>query len=479
LGVAAFSQAQQDAIQTQLERMRADHPELREFELLHPHEPFFVKNLENVQGDERDAIFISIGYGRDSEGYLSHSFGPLNPDGGERRLNVLISRAKHKCVVFSNFTHEDIDLHRTQSRGVQALKTFLKYAQTRVLDTPRPSGGDPESPFEEVVRDALVERGYRIDCQVGSAGFFIDLAVVDPDSPGRYLLGIECDGAKYHSARSARDRDRLREQVLIAKGWRIHRIWGPNWYRDPALCLARAEEAIVFALRAEERRATPGGDATAPPTDSGAPQPPAVVRLSEPLAPAANADVTPYEVAPLSISGLSVPLHEVPQAQLCEWAMRVVRIEGPVHLEEIVRRIREAAGLGRAGNRISGAIERALGLLCGYGNLERKGPFFWPIDLARPRVRSRDGFLPQHKRLDLISPQEIDEALLVTTGRALGITEDDLVAETLRTLGFGRVTVDLQGPVRARVAAVLQRGDLQLRGAQLFLSAPRGPCPTP
>ncbi len=247
LGVAAFSQAQQDAIQTQLERMRPEHPELRLLETRHPQEPFFVKNLENVQGDERDVIFISVGYGRDADGYLSHSFGPLNLDGGERRLNVLISRAKHRCVVFCNFVHHDLDLQRSQSRGVRTLKTFLKYAETRELDTPRPVGGDPESPFEEAVLAALLARGHRVDCQVGSAGFRLDFAIADPDRPGRYLLGIECDGAKYHSARSARDRDRLREQVLRARGWRLHRIWGPTWFRDPEGCLDRIDEAVQSA----------------------------------------------------------------------------------------------------------------------------------------------------------------------------------------------------------------------------------------
>jgi very-short-patch-repair endonuclease len=247
LGVAAFSQAQQDAIQTQLERMRPEYPELRQLETRHPQEPFFVKNLENVQGDERDVIFISVGYGRDADGYLSHSFGPLNLDGGERRLNVLISRAKHRCVVFCNFVHHDLDLQRSQSRGVRTLKTFLKYAETRELDTPRPVGGDPESPFEEAVLAALVARGHRVDCQVGSAGFRLDFAIADPDQPGRYLLGLECDGAKYHSARSARDRDRLREQVLVARGWRLHRIWGPTWFRDPEGCLDRIDEAVRAA----------------------------------------------------------------------------------------------------------------------------------------------------------------------------------------------------------------------------------------
>ena len=199
----------------------------------HPEEPFFVKNLESVQGDERDVILISVGYGKIDGGHMSMNFGPLNQDGGERRLNVLITRARRRLEVHANFVAGDLDLSRTGARGVEALKTFLKYAETGVLDVPRATGQEADSPFEEAVAETLRARDHDIHHQVGSAGFFIDLAVVDPRQPGRYLLGIECDGASYHSARSARDRDRLRQQVLEGLGWTIHRIWSTDWFKYP------------------------------------------------------------------------------------------------------------------------------------------------------------------------------------------------------------------------------------------------------
>lgn len=225
LGVAAFSVAQMDAILEQVELLRRQDPSCEEFFGYPPHEPFFVKNLENVQGDERDVIFISIGYGRTLEGFLAMNFGPLNRPGGERRLNVLISRARRRCEVFTSLTADDIDTTRTPSAGVAALKTFLHYAQTGLIETSAPTGRPADSDFEEQVRRELSAHGYTVHAQVGCAGFFIDLAVVDPDQPGRYLLGIECDGASYHSARSARDRDRLRQNVLDGLGWCIYRIW--------------------------------------------------------------------------------------------------------------------------------------------------------------------------------------------------------------------------------------------------------------
>ena len=249
LGVAAFSMAQMQAIINHLELLRRQDPAAESFFTAHPNEPFFIKNLENVQGDERDVIFISIGYGRTQDGYLSMSFGPLNGMGGERRLNVLITRARLRCEVFTNLSPDDIDLGRTQARGVQAFKTFLNYAKTGRLDVPVNTGRETESVFEEEVHDALVKAGYQVVPQVGSAGFFIDLAIVHPQWPGKYVLGIECDGANYHRARSARDRDRLRQTVLENLGWQIYRIWSTDWFRNPEAEQKRLFNAIEIACK--------------------------------------------------------------------------------------------------------------------------------------------------------------------------------------------------------------------------------------
>ncbi len=247
LGVAAFSSKQMMVIEDMVEEQRRSDPSCEGFFAAHPHEPFFVKNLETVQGDERDVILISLGYGRDASGKVSMNFGPLNRDGGQRRLNVLITRARRRCEVFSNITADDLDLRQTSAWGVRALKTFLHYAQHGKLDIAEETGRDFDSPFEEAVFRALTDRGYQLHKQVGSAGYFIDLAVVDPTKPGRYLLAIECDGARYHSSQSARDRDRLRQQVLEGLGWKVHRIWSTDWFRNRGRELDRAVEAIERA----------------------------------------------------------------------------------------------------------------------------------------------------------------------------------------------------------------------------------------
>lgn len=198
-------------------------------------ESLFIKNLENVQGDERDVIFISMTYGpMEPGGKVQQRFGPINSDVGWRRLNVLFTRSKKRMHIFSSMGSDDIVVSPTSKRGVQALRDFLSYCETGVLHKiERDTGRAPDSDFEIAVMASLSKEGFECIPQVGVAGFFIDVAVVDPGNPGRYLMGIECDGATYHSAKSARDRDRLRQTILERLGWRIRRIWSTDWYKNP------------------------------------------------------------------------------------------------------------------------------------------------------------------------------------------------------------------------------------------------------
>jgi superfamily I DNA and/or RNA helicase/very-short-patch-repair endonuclease len=247
LGVVAFSTAQQRAIEDQVEIMRRQNPQYESFFADSKRETFFVKSLENVQGDERDVILISIGYGRDEAGKLTMNFGPVNKDGGEKRLNVLFTRARSQCEVFCNFTASDLSVNHDSPQGLIALKTYLQHAETGKMDLAIETGREPDSPFEVAVIEALKARGYSIKSQIGVAGYSIDLAVVNPKSPNTYIIGIECDGATYHSSRSARDRDRLRQAILEDKGWKIYRIWSTDFFRHPLKEINRTVEAIERA----------------------------------------------------------------------------------------------------------------------------------------------------------------------------------------------------------------------------------------
>jgi very-short-patch-repair endonuclease len=238
-GIVTFSLAQQQLIENLLDEERRKYPEIETHFGDEPPvegEPVFVKNLENVQGDERDVIFFSIGYGIDESGRVSMNFGPLNRDGGERRLNVAVTRAKYEVVVFSGLRSDQIDLTRTRARGVRDLKYFLDYAERgpRALAeaTFASADGDADSEFEQMVVDRLRKAGYEVHHQVGCSGYRIDIGVLDPAKPGRYLLGVECDGATYHRAATARDRDKLRQFILEGLGWKLYRIWSTDWWHD-------------------------------------------------------------------------------------------------------------------------------------------------------------------------------------------------------------------------------------------------------
>lgn len=221
-------------------------------------EPFVVKNLENVQGDERDVIMISMTYGpREPGGRVPQNFGPINQDKGHRRLNVLFTRAKEKMVIFTSMRSTDIQAGPESNPGPQALQGFLQFAETKRLPSgSRLTGKSPESPFEEAVARELERAGYSVEPQLGVGSYRIDIAVRNPDAPKQFLLGLECDGAMYHSTLSARDRDRLRQEVLENLGWEIERIWSVDWFRDPRRELKRVLDRLN-QLRHERKTDAP------------------------------------------------------------------------------------------------------------------------------------------------------------------------------------------------------------------------------
>jgi very-short-patch-repair endonuclease len=278
VGVVTFSQTQQRLVEDLVDAAFAAEPALERLRDAAQLEPVFVKNLENVQGDERDVMLFSIGYGPDAHGKVTMNFGPLNRKGGERRLNVAVTRARERLVVFSTLRADHIDLARTAAVGVAHLKAFLRYAEqggVAVPDEPVAAAALTfESPFEEEVYEALTRAGHRVHTQVGASGYRIDQAVVDPDRPGAYVLAVECDGATYHGTATARARDRLRDAVLRGLGWRIHRVWSTDWWYEREAAerrlLAAVDEAIREARRAPLTQPTPTATADAGGSAQGA-----------------------------------------------------------------------------------------------------------------------------------------------------------------------------------------------------------------
>lgn len=247
LGIATFSTRQQEAIREEVEILLQNEPEIELLMYPEKGEQFFVKNLETIQGDERDTILISIGYGRDKNGKLTRSFGPLNIDGGGRRLNVLITRARERCVVFANFRGVDLHADEHSSAGIRALADFLTYAETRrlVANTKSSITIKEEDYFVNVISDILKEQGYTVDEKVGCANFRVDLAIRNSENPGEYMAGIVCDGENYSSSKITRDRERLRLQTLHNLGWNIIHVWSAEWYLNPTDC----KQALLDSLK--------------------------------------------------------------------------------------------------------------------------------------------------------------------------------------------------------------------------------------
>jgi very-short-patch-repair endonuclease len=486
LGVGTFSIPQRRAVLDELELLRRQNLDLEPFFARGGPEPFFVKNLENIQGDERDVILISVGYGRDRDGHLALAFGPLNAEGGERRLNVLITRAKERLEVFSALRADDIDLERARSAGVVAFKAFLQYAERGVLDVAHVSGRDVESPFEDQVLRALQREGYDVRPQIGIAGFFIDLAVVDPHQPSRYLLGIECDGATYHASRSARDRDRLRQLVLERHGWTLYRVWSADWWQRPEEQLrrlvARIEElkaasAAELAELAEHRAARTTADTAADEvacdamvidaetgTYDGAPtgsegSRPGLRRIAgESVA----ATKTAYVESDFAVP--ATDLVATPRGRLAECVAQIIATEGPIHRDEITTRLRTLWGYQRAGAAIRAAIEAAIDGVVRLRGHVVEGDFVWRDD-ARIEPRDRAAVRQDSlRRAESLPPPELRAAVLAIIDRGLGAHDDELPRAVAALLGVSSAPAAYKAALAAAAERLAAEGTIEHTG---------------
>jgi len=463
LGVGTFNMRQQLAIQDELEQRRREHLDIEPFFDRGVGEPFFVKNLENIQGDERDVIFLSVTYGKANDGRLRYNFGPLNGENGWRRLNVLTTRARQRMKVFSSMRGDEINAAATTSAGAKLLREFLSYAEHGHLASSTSSlTADTESPFEAAVLKELIQRGVTVVPQVGVAGYRIDLGVLDDAAPGRFLCGIECDGVAYHSSETARDRDRLRQQVLEARGWTIHRVWSTDWFKDRQgqvdRLLKRIEEARARAITEREAERETRARAAA----ELAQHPVAESRQSQGDT-RNNAFDTPY--APLTAApymnaeGMGQyagrELLEAPLSQVARAVAHVVSVESPVHVDEVITRV-ASMWATRAGSRIQARILEACQAVEREGLVRRRGSFLWsPSDSVT--VRSRAGTRVPAER---IAPEEYEAALLAALAGGHGFTRPQLTAEVRAVLGFGRTGAALDEAIGGTIDRLLTSGML-------------------
>lgn len=466
LGVGTFNMRQQIAIQDELEQRRRDNPEIEEFFDRGAPEPFFVKNLENIQGDERDVIFLSVTYAKAADGRLRYHFGPVNGENGWRRLNVLTTRARQRMKVFSSMRGDEINLAATTSTGARLLREFLIYAERgRLESTVVNATAAHDSPLEEAVLKALVAHGHTAVPQVGVAGYRIDIGVLDDTAPGRFLCGIECDGVAYHASETARDRDRLRQSVLEARGWTIHRVWSTDWFKDRQgqierlLGLLARSRDDASAARQAEREATEQKAVFTAAQELGD----AVSTSQMPSAASGALVETPY-VRPTAAEYVTAggegqfgqsDLLDAPLSQIASAVASVVRIESPIHVNEVVARVVSMWGT-RAGSRIQARVLEACRAVESQGRIRFQGAFCWS-DSDAAIVRSRAAI---RMTADRIAPEEYAAALMAVLAGGHGFSRPQLTTEVRAVLGFGRTGAALDEAIGDTIDRLLATGVL-------------------
>ncbi len=423
LGVAAFSLRQRDAILDALEKLRRENPAAEPFFAAHPDEPFFVKNLENVQGDERDAVLISVGYARDDDGKLAMRFGPLSAEGGERRLNVLITRAKKRCVVFSGLSADDIDLERAGGRGVAALKTFLRFAAGG--EAPVPRGEAPATPLAGVLAKEVEAAGKQPVARVGIAGLYLDVAAKDGAD---FVLGVEVDADDWARVRAARDRERGRPSALAMMGWKLHRAWSLAWLQQPRAEAARLRAALGMEEATQPRLPAPAGP------DPG---------LAQPY----------VEATPDVPRG--TPLPDMPFAKLSEILAAIIRTEQPVHGDAVAERVRLLWGQDALSAADRAALQQALRLAAQLQGVREEGGFWSAEDAPPPGLRDRRAAAPHLRRAAMVAPAEVEAACRALLSIGPVATEAELAAGVTRLLGL---EPGAQHAIAARVAALVGAG---------------------
>jgi very-short-patch-repair endonuclease len=421
------------------------------------------------------------------------NFGPLNRDGGERRLNVAVTRARHELRVFSSLKGEQMDLSRTQALGVRDLKHFLEFAERgprALAEATMGSRGDFESPFEEAVATALSRKGWQVHTQIGASAFRVDLGVVHPDMPGRYLTGVECDGATYHRSATARDRDKLREQVLRGLGWEIVRVWSTDWWIDPRGTLERVHAQLDALLEADRQRQAVNDVASA---EADA----AIVKASSttaidgslPVAPPESAIPVPEDDRNVAIASNgggagrapkagrelnrfaeADPLDAVSEGQvdaalffdpgyeeiLVAMVRHVVEVEGPILDAVLARKIARAHGFARTGSRIQERVEqRAAGEFAATEE-DGVGTFYWPKHMEPGSA------VPYRAALAEGNPRGVEEICLQELRslaqqiRDLGLDGEDAVIAMARELGLQRLRAASRGRLEKALATSVE-----------------------
>jgi len=445
LGVIAFSEAQQTAIMEALEKIYKNNPNLEDVIKSYDEEPLFIKNLENVQGDERDFIIFSIGYGKDTEGKMVINFGPVNKAGGERRLNVAITRARYHVKIFCSFMPYEADISKSTSIGLNRLIEYLEFARTSRLTVESIETAIdiqiPPSPLEESLKTELEKLGCSLDQRVGKSKFQIDLAIIHPDYPHQYIIGIECDGGSYQRTEQARDRERIRASVLSSLGWDEYlHVYSPLYFSDPQKIIEhiqnliqkiQKEQAAALAIPEIEPLEIQSDEVDVEFTiNEGIPQEIPEEGKSEKIVDKFRIEYLKQpnvvEYKPFASQNM-MPLEEFNKIRNRQKvAKEIIEFEGPIHWELLQNRIKDYFGIKRITENIRDKMEDL------FDSMDMIGDFFYPKKFDPNLVRVPSGVRKFHQISDL----ELKNTMSMIIANSVSVNQDELFLRTVQLFGF-------------------------------------------
>ncbi len=480
IGVVTFSSVQQALIEDLLSELFVARPDL-ETMALECAEPLFVKNLENVQGDERDVILFSVGYGPDPDGRVSMNFGPLNRIGGERRLNVAVSRARYEMIIYSTLRSDQIDLNRSSAVGVAGLKRFLEYAEKREVRSPIRPDGHCAGSLADIIMRELVARGYEAHANIGCSGYRVDVGVVDRRNPSNYILGILCDGENYRRTKTARDREIVQSSVLKMLGWNICRVWTMDWWEKPAEVLAAIDEAVKSAEQGSvdtprSAYASAGDAPSGPsPVEKPAADVPDPVGSDVPLQSRAGASVSgtisgsnarEYTPARLAASRFAPEDFTQPayERYIAGQIAEVVNAEAPISRQLLCKRVLSAWGISRLGPRLDAHLERLTMYMPFYRSAHEGMVFFWS---NKEQFDNYTVFRPDSGRdaTDL-PPEEVANGIRQILEEQISLPTPDLARLAGQLFGYSRMGANVETAMSRGIAAAATKGYIKVENGR-------------
>ena len=452
IGVVTFSLPQQNLIDDLLMDAYREDPQLETI-ANEMYEPIIIKNLENVQGDERDVIMFSIGYGPDKEGKVSMNFGPLNRDGGWRRLNVAISRSKCKMIVFSVITPEMIDLSRTRSEGVEGLKGFLEFAaKGRSALAIRGNTSGAGKGFESVVAQELRKRGYTANCNVGCSDYKIDVAVADPDEPTRYIMGISCCGPAFYKNGTAKDRHISQGGVLKGLGWNIATVYILDWLDNKEKTVQKLVDQIEAAVQRKRHPETA-------PKEEEKPKQELVFETEEAVGLTDLCEK--YTSFKIRSYGKPEDFTEAKEAKVLGCVNDIIQAEAPISKALLTKKVYDCFGVQRATPTTKKVIDSAVEKCGAAHTTSGESEFLWltsqepaSYDICRAIYASEE----EKRSFDDIPPEEIAAGIKLIMSRQVAMLREDLLRETAHLFGFARISPTIETAVSLGIKAAKSRG---------------------